>query len=131
MRVMPPVEKLQKELEQVTARLLDAQEDGRAMQAKFEAIERAHKLDKSKLQQRVVEIAEELEKDKERFRSPPSSPTKSTQCNICMDQAVKMVFPCGHAKCADCASRLVGMDQGCPDCRAPLGPPQMLFLSVG
>merc|ERR1711871_57189 len=65
MRVMPTAQKLQKELEQVTARLLDAQEDNRAMQAKFDAIERGHKLDKAKLQQRVVEIAEELEKEKD------------------------------------------------------------------
>jgi len=138
MRVMPTAQKMQKELENVTARLLDSQEDMRALQATTEATERKHKLEIAKWQVRVMELTKEHDEEREQWEEKlecqectPVSPTKSALCNICMDKAVKMVFPCGHAKCQECASRLVGLDQGCPDCRAPLGQPQLLFLSVG
>merc|ERR1712094_136754 len=118
--------------------LLDSQEDMRALQAKMESNERQHKLEIARCQVRMMELTkehdEECEQWEERMTSQDDacvSPTKSAVCNICMDKAVKMFFPCGHAKCTECASRLVGLDQGCPECRAPLGQPQLLFLSVG
>jgi len=139
MRVMPTAQKTQKELEQVTARLLDSQEDMRTLQAKLEGSERQHKLEIVRCQVRMMELTKEHDDEREQWEEKFSthgvdacvSPTKSAVCNICMDKAVKLVFPCGHAKCTECASRLVGLDQGCPDCRAPLGQPQLLFLSVG
>ena len=130
MQLKPTAQKLQKELEEVTARLLDAQEDNRALQAKFEADHRVQKLDQAKLQLRVMEMAQEID-EKKAEEPPPASPNKSTMCGICMDQNVSLVYPCGHAKCTDCANKLVGMGQGCPECRAPLTNPVMLFLNVG
>ena len=128
MQLKPTAQKLQKELEEVTARLLDSQEDNRALQAKYEAEHRAQKLEQAKLQLQVMEMAQQIDDKK---NEPPASPNKTTMCGICMDQNVSIVYPCGHAKCTDCANKLVAMGQGCPECRAPLTNPVMLFLNVG
>lgn len=134
----PTAQKAQRELEQVTQRLLDSQEDVRTQTAQMQAAERLHKLEVSKWQVRVMELTQEHDEERDKWEArldleekECASPVKSARCNICMDKGVTMVFPCGHAKCAECASRLVGLGQGCPDCRAPLGQPQMLFLGVG
>jgi len=137
MQLLPTTKKLQKELESVTARLLDCQEDKRLLQAQLEATDRTLRLDKAKLHVQLMELTKTYHTEKEEWEALQieeqlcDSPMKSTTCNVCMDKTVDMVFRCGHAKCSECASRLIGLGQGCPDCRAPLGSPQLLFLSVG
>merc|ERR1711871_1736673 len=110
MRLMPTAQKLQKELEQVTARLLDSQEDKRAIEAKLEATDRNLRMEKARLHVELMELNKTYQSEKEEWEASlesqeaaPCSPMKSTTCNICMDKSVNMVFPCGHAKCSECA----------------------------
>jgi len=91
MRVMPTAQKLQSELEQVTARLLDAQEDTRALQAKFETNERSHKAETRKLQTRVMDLLQEIEQGKERQEQEAlcDSPNKNATCRqLCSSSGV-------------------------------------------
>eukprot|EP00656_Telonema_subtile_P017565 TRINITY_DN1943_c0_g2_i2.p1 TRINITY_DN1943_c0_g2~~TRINITY_DN1943_c0_g2_i2.p1 ORF type:complete len:290 (-),score=80.38 TRINITY_DN1943_c0_g2_i2:265-1134(-) len=48
-------------------------------------------------------------------------------CSVCYAKPFVWVFPCGHAKCDDCGTRLVQEARGCPECRAPLADPRRLF----
>lgn len=135
-RLTPTAQKLQKEVEDVTARLLDSQENTRLIKAQMEVETRNHHLKYAKLRLQFMEASNKFDDEREAWESKLAaeescpSPKKTTICNICMDKEVKMVFPCGHTKCMDCASKLVGLQQDCPDCRAPLGEPHMLFFSV-
>merc|ERR1711865_32254 len=127
-RVSPECPRLREQLQEATSRLLKMQDENRQL--------------KQQQQQLTARSLSQLEACKERYEqqisllqcasdTPPGSPSSGCRCNICMDATVTCVFRCGHAKCAECASRLVGLGQGCPDCRAPLDEPRMIYLNVG
>ena len=112
--------------------MMCCQEDNRTLQASFDAMECAHKVEISKLHTRLAELEQAGTTAQESKEAACESPNKtSAVCSVCMDKSVKIVFPCGHAKCADCANELVGRGLGCPECRAPMTNPMMLFLNVG
>jgi len=129
--ISPECERLQKELEGCTARLIQLQDDKRELAkavVQQKAINQAELTLAREHYNHVLQKVQDSIKSSESAASPVDT---SCRCNVCMDAPVSRVFACGHAKCSDCADRLIGLGRGCPDCRAPLDEPRLLFLNVG
>eukprot|EP00656_Telonema_subtile_P040914 TRINITY_DN45_c0_g1_i3.p2 TRINITY_DN45_c0_g1~~TRINITY_DN45_c0_g1_i3.p2 ORF type:complete len:252 (-),score=77.13 TRINITY_DN45_c0_g1_i3:438-1193(-) len=125
----PDRDRLKAELENVTHRLIASQDEQRQLRAELNQSRTKNNLQLTLAKEHYHEQIQKMQAQQEEHT--PGSPMGGCRCNVCMDNSVSMVFGCGHAKCSDCANRLIGLGRGCPDCRAPLDEPRLLFLSVG
>eukprot|EP00658_Telonema_sp_P-2_P038301 TRINITY_DN2750_c0_g1_i1.p1 TRINITY_DN2750_c0_g1~~TRINITY_DN2750_c0_g1_i1.p1 ORF type:complete len:314 (-),score=67.35 TRINITY_DN2750_c0_g1_i1:384-1325(-) len=76
----------------------------------------------------VEDTIQMLEKQMAHLESELHSDTRSSlMCSVCYSKPFVYVFQCGHAKCDECANRLLNESRGCPECREPLEDPRRLF----
>lgn len=126
--ITPPLGAAEQELEQVQRAIAAAEERLEALDrevcAKEQALGRLGTPGGGEVEAAIEMLAAQVENLESELHSDSRS---ALLCSVCFSKPFVWVFPCGHAKCDDCGTRLLSERRECPECRAPLEDPRRLF----